>query len=447
MKFTPVDSISGIFRPPGDKSISHRALIMAGLAEGMSEISGLPNGADVLHTLKAMRDLGAEVKKTEAKNGGADSHTLQISGGQLSKPKRTINTGNSGTGIRLLAGVLAGQEFNSSLTGDSSIKKRPMNRIIQPLTQMGAEIRARHFRKEERGDSYAPLKITGKELMGIDYELPVASAQVKSAILLAGLFAEGRTSIREKIQTRTHTEELLEDFGAAIETTENADVENKVSLAASKLQPAKVEIPADPSAAAFWAVAAAILPNSRVEQKSVYVGTARSGFLDVLKRMGADLSVDQVETSAQSGAESQTVDITMKSSQLKGTDVPAEEIPGLIDDIPILCVAAAFAEGITRFFGAGELRHKESDRIEAMRQGFQKLGGNFTVEGDTIIIEGTGGLGGSMSINPQKDHRIAMAFAVAGLAARQGSEVSIRNFKISVFTSYPGFLDDLKKLV
>ncbi len=467
--------LSGTLNLPGDKSISHRALMLACLAEGESEITGLANGADVAHTLKAVQALGARIEA-----GGTSeslSAPLSIIGmRQLKRAKKPINVGNSGTGIRLLAGLCAGQNFTTCLYGDSSISRRTMVRIINPLKKMNARIHAKN--------GYAPLLIVPAELKGIDYELPVASAQVKSAILLAGLFARGVTRVIEKIPSRVHTEEMLEDFGAEIKCSKNSEGNREIEIHQGQLSARNIQIPGDPSAAAFWAVAATIIPESSVKLNNVYLGTARNGWLDVLKRMGADIEIaekeaeeghtdnkwartyafsemsDQVHEShagnkwAQAGQTAERQNnahtIHIKSAELHATDIAAEEIPGLIDEIPILCIAAAHARGITRFLETGELRHKESNRILALEQAFNALSGNLKVQEDALEIKGTGGFNtrGEITIDSYGDHRIAMAFAIAALAGNKNAapEISIKKFNNAVATSYPDFLRDLRAL-
>lgn len=412
-----INRLSGKVSPPGDKSISHRALILAALAKGTSEIVGLSNGQDVLNTKNAILQMGA-------RELGSDSAKVHISGGNLTEPQKPIYLGNSGTGIRLLAGVCAGQDFASVLDGDKSIRTRPMDRVIDPLTQMGAEIKS--------NEKYAPLRIAGGKLNGIDYELPIASAQVKSAVLLAGLFASGKTRVKEKIQTRMHTEEMLKEFGADI------DVDEKnltTTVKKSELTAQKINVATDPSAAAFWVVAASILKGSDIVIPNVYLGTGRDGFINVLKRMGADISLIQ--------AGKNVYDLEIKSTELSGTDIQPDEIPSLIDEIPILCVAAAHAKGQTKFQEVGELRFKESNRMESVKKAFDALGGNLEIVGDEMCIKGTGGfLGGK--INSVGDHRIAMSFAIASLTA--SGSIHISGFKKSVATSYPNFLIDLKSI-
>ena len=414
-----IDRLKGKVDPPGDKSISHRALILACLAKGTSEIVNLANGQDVLHTQKAIVQLGAK------QVSNPDLNSLKITGANLTTPKKTIFVGNSGTGIRLLAGVCAGQDFESRLDGDKSIRSRPMDRIIDPLVEMGASIKS--------NEKYSPLTIKGGNLSGINYEMVVPSAQVKSTILLAGLFASGQTTVNEKVQTRIHTEEMLKQFGA------NIDKPNPLitTIKKSELLAQKIIVPTDPSAAAFWVVAACILDGSSIEIPNVYLGPARGGYIEVLKRMGADISL----TPTNNG--DNLYHIEVKSTELSATDITAEEIPSLIDEIPILCIAAACAQGETKFFGAGELRFKESNRIKSLKNAFDILGGDCTIQDDTILIKNTNGFSGG-KIEAAGDHRIAMAFAIASL--RASKIIHIIGFKKAIKTSYPNFLNDLKCL-
>jgi len=400
--------VTGRLRPPGDKSISHRALLLGALAEGTSVVSGLSDGDDVGRTARAVASLGAAVDVA--------GDTTRIAGGRgrLRQPDATIDCGNSGTGIRLLAGVCASLPFRSVLDGDVSVRARPMGRVTEPLSVMGARIDREN----------PPLTIEGGGLHGIDYAPRVASAQVKSAILLAGLDAGGETVVRESVQTRTHTEEMLAMCGADI-----AVAPGIVRVRPSKLQPFELDIPADPSQAAFWVVAACITPGSDLTVGPIYIGPARSGFLGVLARMGASVEIDGASVRA-------------RQSPLRGVEVGGAEVPGLIDEIPVLAVAAAMADGTTVFRDAAELRVKESDRIDGTVAMLRAFG--VTAEGtaDGLAVVGTGRLRGGGAIDSRGDHRLAMAAAVAGLAADGG--VTIDGWE-SVATSYPRFEEDLRR--
>lgn len=408
--------LTGTVEVPGDKSISHRALIMAGLAEGTSTLRGLSDGDDVARTAAAMAAMGVGI---DAEAGFTDAVT--VTGGRLSEPTAPIDVGNSGTAIRLLAGLCAGQPFDSVLLGDASIARRPMDRVAVPLRLMGAKVGG-----PEEG-RFPPLEIHGGGLEGIDYASPVASAQVKGAVLLAGLFADGATTVREAAPTRMHTEEMLADFGADIEVGSEGSTVRR-----STLEPRDFEIAADPSQAAFWVIAACLVPGSDVTVPGVYLGPARAGFLDVLLRMGADIDVDR-----DSGA------IRARFSELVATEIRPDEIAGLIDELPALAVAAARADGVSRFVGIGELRHKESDRVATVGEGVAATGGEVEVDGDTMLVSRCTAEG-TRRVESRGDHRIAMAFAVAGLVDEV--ETTIEGFE-AVDTSYPGFADDLQRLV
>ena len=413
--------LRGTLRTPGDKSISHRALLIGALAEGTSVIRGLSDGADVRHTLEAVRALGAEVVE--------DGATVSVTAGRsrLRPAAVPLDCGNSGTGMRLLAGVVAGLSGVSELCGDESLSSRPMDRIAEPLEAMGASVRGRGRQCRP------PLEITGGPLRGVEWTLPVASAQVKSAILLAGLGAEGETVVHEPVPTRAHTEELLAEAGVEIEVEEEGQG-RRIRLRASKVEPLDLTVAADPSQAAFWVVAACLVPGSEVTLLDLYAGPERIGFLSVLARMGAD-----VELFERRGA---TASLRARASHLRGTRVEAAESPSL-DEVPILAVAAAAAEGTTVFSDVGELRVKETDRLRATAALVEALGARAEIEGDQLRVHGAGRLRHTAT-DSGGDHRMAMAAAVAALAAGPG-ESTIEGFG-SVATSYPGFLADLARL-
>ena len=405
---------TGALRVPGDKSISHRALMIAALGRRPCTIRGLSDGDDVVRTRDAVQALGAQVEISE-------SGEVTVTGG-VSGARGPIDLGNSGTGIRLLAGLVAGFEFTTILDGDASIRQRPMDRIIAPLTEMGASVRG-------SGDSgsLAPLTIEGRPLRGIEYTLPVASAQVKSAVLLAALRAEGPTTVHEMAPTRAHTEEMLADAGVRLERGDCS-----VTVWPGELDPPDVDVPGDPSQAAFWVVGACLAPASDLTVENVYLGPARGGFVDVLQRMGADISID-----------SKSGNIRARTSELKGTLVTAQELPGCIDEVPILAVAAAAADGTTVFEGIGELRIKETDRVAAIAEMLAVLGARFQIDGDTLAITGAGraeALGGG-TVDSRGDHRMAMAAAIAGAVGR--GSMTVEGFE-ATHTSYPGFFRDLE---
>ncbi|HEX3929311.1 MAG TPA: 3-phosphoshikimate 1-carboxyvinyltransferase [Nocardioides sp.] len=403
-------ALRGTVRVPGDKSISHRALMMAALAPGTSRVTGLSDGDDVRRTLAAISALGAEVTDLDG--------VVEVTGGSLAEPVMTLDHGNSGTGIRLMTGIAAGLPFRTRLDGDDSVRSRPMERIATPLRLMGARV-------EGRDGGYAPLVVDGGGLRGIEYTTPVASAQIKSAILLAGLSAEGMTTVHEPAVSRRHTEEMLAARGAPVVVEGTT-----TSVTPSTLSPLDTTVAADPSQAAFWLATAAALPGSELTVPGVYLGPARRGFLDVLLRMGADLVIEQVSADS--------YDVTARGSALEATDVEPGEVPGLVDEIPVLAVAAALAEGTTRFRGAGELRVKETDRLATVTAMLRALGVTVVEHPDGLDV--TGGRLGGGTVDSFGDHRIAMAAAMAAVAARE--PVTVLRFD-AVATSYPGFLDDL----
>ncbi len=421
--------LQGRVRVPGDKSISHRALIVGALADGTSSVSGLSDGDDVARTLGAVRALGAEVV------AGEGDGVVRIHGGagSLHEPASPLDFGNSGTGIRLMAGVVASFDgWSVRLGGDDSLSKRPMDRIALPLRTMGADVAG-------RGElCLPPLDVRGRRLSGIDYTPPVASAQVKSCILLAALAAQGSTTVREPILTRVHTEELLARAGAEISEAEEQGA-HVVRVAPGKLEPFELEVPADPSQAAFWLVGALLVPGSEVVVERVYTGPARRGFLDVLRRMGAHIE----EKPAVSASDlASTSDLVARPSSLVATEVHAHEIPSL-DEVPVLAVAAARAEGTTVFRDMGELRVKESDRFTGVIDLVRAFGGGAEAEGDDIHVTGVAALDAG-DFDSRDDHRLAMAAAIAA-ASVPGRPTRILGWD-SVQTSYPSFRSDLATL-
>jgi 3-phosphoshikimate 1-carboxyvinyltransferase len=415
-------ALRGRVRVPGDKSISHRALLLAAQAEGRSRLTGLSDGDDVMRTAAAIGALGAEV---EGRAPGA----VHVAGGRarLHEAEGVIDVGNSATGMRLLAGFVASFDWLTVLQGDASVARRPMARVVEPLRRMGARIDGR------QGATLPPLVVRGGRLVGIEYTPPVASAQVKSAVLLAGLGAAEDTVVREPVLTRTHTEELLSACGAKLEVVPDG-YGQVVRLRPSSLSALTLDVPGDPSQAAFWVVAASIVPGSEVVVEQVYVGPGRSGFLDVLARMGA-----VVELQWRSDT---TADIVARHAGLRGTEVTSAEIPGLVDEIPVLAVAAAMADGETTFRGLAELRVKESDRVATVGSELSALGARVEIVGDDLVVVGGTRLRGT-GVRSHGDHRVAMAMAVAGLAAQGGTRVEGWD---AVATSYPGFVAELGKL-
>ena len=420
--------LGGELRVPGDKSISHRALCIGALGEGTSVVRGLSDGDDVRRTRDALAALGAEVHD--------DGDIVTVSGGRgvLHVPGAPLDCGNSGTAMRLLAGLVAGLDGETVLVGDASLSSRPMDRVAAPLNAMGATVRGRGPR------CCPPLTVKGGGLQGVEWTPEVASAQVKSAVLLAGLAARGVTVVHEPVRTRTHTEELLASAGADIEVVDDGP-SRSVRVRASALRPLDLIVPGDPSQAAFWVVAGCVVPESAIRVRGIYAGETRTGFLGVLVRMGA--SVDVVIRPRDGGAPS--ADVVARSGPLSGTVVHASEIPSL-DEVPVLAVAAASAEGTTRFVGMGELRVKESDRLEGTARLVGAMGAASRVEGDDLVIEGVRPGGGlrHFRFDSGGDHRMAMAAAVAALAAGPG-ESRVDGFS-GVATSYPAFLQHLRHL-
>jgi len=421
---TLASSLQGDLTPPGDKSISHRALIFSALASGESEIRGLLEAADVAATAAACKQMGAQIQVT----GQGEEKIIRVLGtGEhgLRKPTQALDMGNSGTAMRLLAGVLAAQPFSSELVGDESLSRRPMRRIIDPLKKMGAHIEA-----TENGT--APLRITGNPgLKGIDYELPVASAQIKSCVLLAGLFAQGKTCISEPGLSRDHTERMLPVFGVALEGA-------CCVTGGSRLKAANIEVPADISSAAFFLVAAAMVPESRILLKNVGLNPSRDGIIRVMQAMGADLEL----LNPRHFGEEPVADIRVSYREgLEGIDIPESWVPSLIDELPIIMVLATQARGVTRIRGAEELRVKESDRLAVMARGLQTLGIGLKEYEDGIDIHQ--GKIGAGEVDGEGDHRCAMSFCIAGQLA-SGPVVVAGATHID--TSYPSFVHHLQQL-
>ena len=425
-RVTSISKIHAEFSVPGDKSMSHRAAILGGLSNGTCTIHNFLPSEDCLNTLNAMKALGAEYEVIEELASYGPTH-LRIHGQsmQLKAPAKPIDCGNSGTGMRLLAGLLAGQTFTSELFGDASLSSRPMGRITIPLAQMGAHI-------ETLGEKpgCAPLRIHPATLSPITYEMPVASAQVKSAVLLAGMFAKGTTTVIQPATTRDHTERMLASF--RVNTIHAGD---SISLTGGQVpQACDFTVPGDISSAAFWLVAAAALPGARLSLRNVGLNPTRTAIITALNRMGAHI----IETPHQAAGEP-IGDIEVHGAKLKGTTIFESEIPNLIDEIPVLAVAAALADGTTVIRNAGELRVKETDRITTVVNNLRAMGGNVTEYEDGMEITGGSPLHAA-EIDSFGDHRIAMAFAIAGLFA--SGETIIRNTEC-VNTSYPGFAHHL----
>ncbi len=441
----PGGPLIGRVRVPGDKSISHRALLLATLAPGRSVLRGLSDGDDVRRTALAMVAVGADIGGDVGGGAGSDQRpasgitsgitagitsgiaSVAVEGGRarLHEPLMPIDVGNSGTGIRLLAGWLAGFGWLSVLHGDRYVARRPMARVTDPLRLMGASVDGREHGR------LPPLVIRGGDLRGIDYTLPVASSQVKSAVLMAGLAADGMTTVREPVPLRAHTEEMLAAAGADVEVSGDGRV---ISVRRSAVRPRDIDVPGDPSQAAYWVVAGCVVPGSDITVEGVYVGRARAGFLEVLGRMGAHLEVSMTDAT--------TADIRARHADLRATVVEGAEVAGLIDEIPVLAVAAACAEGVTEFRDAGELRVKETDRVATITAALRALGAAMEPRADGLSVRGGGRLQGG-EVDSAGDHRIAMAGAIAALTA--DGPTRVRGWE-AVATSYPAFLQHLRAL-
>lgn len=421
MQIQPCGPLRGNITVPGDKSISHRAIMLGALANGTTHITGFLMGDDCLSTIDCFRKMGVQIEITdnEVIVEGVGLHGL-------CEPEETLYTGNSGTTTRLLCGILAGQPFTATLNGDASIQKRPMGRIIKPLREMGASI-------EGKNDNYCPLTLYPSELHGIEYRLPVASAQLKSAILLAGLYAEGQTTVIEPAPSRDHTERMFRALGVEIETEGNV-----ITLDPPEdLHAVDIAVPGDISSAAFFLVAGAIVPGSELTIKNVGVNQTRTGILDVLRDMGADITESNFRDDAEP-----VCDLTVRYSRLHGVEIGGSIIPRLIDELPVIAVAAAFAEGETVIRDAQELKVKESNRIAAMVTELSRAGVDVEETDDGMIIRG-GKTPCGASFQTYKDHRIAMSLAVLALAAQTASRI---NDPEVVSISYPDFFDTLKAL-
>jgi 3-phosphoshikimate 1-carboxyvinyltransferase len=413
----PGGSLSGAVRVPGDKSISHRAVMLASLAEGRSEVRGFLTGEDCLCTMKAFRAMGVRIDQlaeTHLRVHGVGLHGLQ-------EPAQALDLGNSGTSMRLMTGLLAAQRFPTTLIGDESLSRRPMRRIVEPLRQMGAQI-------ETTARNTAPLRIlpAGGGLSGISYKSPVASAQVKSGVLLAGLYASGRTEVLEPEASRDHTERMLRAFGVTVD----AEPGRAALQGAQALHASDVEVPADISSATFFMLGAAIVPGSELLLSDVGVNPTRTGVIEILRRMGADI---ELLNARRFGGEP-VADLRVRGRQLHGIEVGHELVAAAIDECPAGCVAAACARGETVVTGAAELRVKESDRIQAMCDGLQVLGISALAQADGARI--TGGRLGGGTVDSKGDHRVAMSFAIAGLRAEQPIRILDCG---NVNTSFPGF--------
>jgi 3-phosphoshikimate 1-carboxyvinyltransferase len=433
----PVARLRGEVRVPGDKSISHRALILAALAPGESTIRGAGDGADVRSTAGIVAALGAAVERIGEDGRTVDYRVVSPGADGLREPDETLDCGNSGTSLRLVAGMLAGLPMTAVLDGDGSLRRRPVARIIEPLRSMGAVLQARD------DDSHPPLTVVGATpLRPIDYRTPVPSAQVKSAILLAGLRAEGRTTVREAVATRDHTERMLRARAIPVERVDGPDGVVAWTVEGGRTVRAIDErVPGDASAAAFWLVAGAVHPDAELTIRDVGVNPTRRAVIDILRSMGA--SIEEAPSSAtDAGIGEPIADLTVRSSELRAADLGPADVAAAIDEIPVLCLAATQARGTTVIRGATELRHKESDRIAGIAAGLEALGARIEVDGDDLRIHGGTPLRGAPT-DSHDDHRLAMTFAVAGLIADGETSVGRPG---SAGISYPGFFGELERI-
>ena len=424
MKFQKIKGLKGEVSVPGDKSISHRSVMFGSIARGTTEIHHYLQGADCLSTIACFEKMGIEI---ENRGDTVLVHGRGLHG--LQRPEQILDCGNSGTTTRLISGILAAQDFDVTLTGDASIQKRPMKRIMEPLSMMGADIQS------VNDNGCAPLHITGKPLHGIHYHSKVASAQVKSAILLAGLYADGETKVTEPYVSRNHTELMLGHFGASIHTEDTT----AVIQPATQLYGNRIDVPGDISSAAFFLAACLMVPNSEILIRNVGINPTRDGILRVCRNMGADLTL--LNQNSSSGEP--TADLLVRSSNLHGTVIEGAIIPTLIDELPMIAAMACFAEGTTVIRDAAELKVKESNRIEVMVRNLTAMGADAEETEDGMIIRGGAPLHGAV-IDSKLDHRIAMTFAVTGLCA--DGETTIQGAEC-VNISYPGFYEDLKRLM
>ncbi|WP_306999726.1 3-phosphoshikimate 1-carboxyvinyltransferase [Lederbergia panacisoli] len=415
--------LKGEMKVPGDKSISHRAVMLGSIAHGKTVIDGLLTGDDCLSTIDCFRKLGVEIH--------LDGQHVEINGKGLEglqEPNQVLNVGNSGTTIRLMLGILSSLPFHTTVIGDDSIAKRPMGRVTVPLREMGAKIDGREEGK------FTPLSVRGGGLKGIDYTSPVASAQVKSAILLAGLFADGSTSVIEPEDSRDHTERMVQEFGGSVQT----DGLKKTIQGKQTLKGTSINVPGDISSAAFFLVAAAIIPNSEITIKNVGMNPTRTGILDILTNMGADITIHNVNDNVIEPY----ADITVRYSNLKGVEISGDIIPRLIDEIPILALAATQAEGVTVIKDAEELKVKETNRIDTVVDELKKLGANIEATEDGMKIYGKSNLHGA-TVSSYGDHRIGMMLAIASCLA--SDDTQIQNSE-AITISYPGFFNQLEEL-
>jgi 3-phosphoshikimate 1-carboxyvinyltransferase len=440
----PAARLRGELRLPGDKSISHRALIFAALGAGESRITGAGDGADVRSTAGIMNALGARVEREGSGDRNVDYRIESAGADGLTAPAMTLDCGNSGTSLRLIAGMLAGLPMTAILDGDASLRRRPVARIIEPLRAMGAELHARN------DDSLPPLTVVGRTpLRAIDVTTPVPSAQVKSAILLAALRADGRTTVRERVATRDHTERMLRARGVPVDRVTDPDGSVSWSMDGGvAVQAIDQRVPGDVSAGAFWLVAASIHRDAELTLRDVGVNPTRRAVIDLLRAMGADIEEHPIDGAAPADANADAdadagepmADLVVRSSELRAIDLGPADVAAAIDEIPVLCLAAALARGTTTIRGAAELRHKESDRIAGVAAGLAAMGVRVDVAGDDLRIHGGATLRGAVT-DSLDDHRLAMTFAVAGLVATDRMTIERPD---AAAISYPGFYSDLE---
>jgi len=422
-------AISGEVNVPGDKSISHRALMFGGMATGSLRVRGLLEAEDVLNTAAAMRALGADIER----QGDGVWRITGAGVGGLSQPQAPLDFGNAGTGTRLIMGVIAGHDMTVQLIGDASLSSRPMGRVLNPLKQMGLEV------LDGTRDTL-PLTIRGTaSLLPIDYELPVPSAQVKSAILIAGLMARGETTVLEHEATRDHTERMLRYLGAEVRTEQRGRLRAITIAGDAELVGRDIVVPGDPSSAAFLVAAAVMVPGSEVTVKGVLVNETRSGFYTTLQEMGADVTF----LNAREEGGEQVADIRARSSQLRGVTVPSERAPSMIDEYPVLAAVASLAQGETRMQGLAELKVKESDRLAATAEGLQVNGVAAEIDGDNLVVTGAAQIAGGGTVATHLDHRIAMAFLTLGLAANEPVTVDDAGIIATSFKEFTGLMTEL----
>lgn len=429
VRFDPVSRLEGKLTPPPDKSISHRAAILGAMSDGRVHIRGYLRSADTAATLEAVTELGARLARAQPRGASTDIELVGAGLRGADPGAESIDVHNAGTLLRILPGWLAGQPRGSwTLDGDESIRRRPVDRVAHPLRRMGASV-------DFREGGLPPMVVEGADLHGIEYELPVASAQVKSCVLLAGLLADGETTVVEQLPSRDHTEVMLRAAGAEVQSANG-----RVSVSGMRrIELEEIDVPGDFSSAAFLIAAASVIPGSEIQLEGVGLNPTRTGLLRVMERMGADVEVSE---HAAPGGEA-VGDVVVRAAELRGTEVTAEEVPLTIDELPLVALLGAFAEGRTSVHGADELRRKESDRITTVVEGLRGLGARIEAAPDGFMMEGTGGLPGGL-LDASGDHRLAMLGAIAGIASRE--QVEVEGFE-AADVSYPGFGEDLRKLV